>query len=105
MSNQLPPPTSLCEFTQRVLCLCAIHDASVGSWVRSEGHNAYVGGSAKSAHRIARGAFGADVVLDQQGDPECVSAFCKDAKKLGLRYLDKTDHIHLQGLAPVGDTN
>jgi hypothetical protein len=100
MSNQLPPPASLCEFTQRLLCLCALHDASVSSWARSEGHNTYVGGAATSAHRLGRGAWGADVVLDRMGDPECVSAFCRDAKKLGLRYLDETDHIHLQGLPP-----
>jgi hypothetical protein len=102
VSNQLPPPASLCEFIQRVLCLCAIHDASVSSWVRSEGHNTYVGGSPNSAHRISRGAFAADVVLDMHGDPEKISNLCQDAKKLGLRYLDEIDHIHLQGVAPIG---
>lgn len=69
---------------------CAIFDASVTSYGRTQKRNADVGGVAQSPHRYW---VAADVVYDVPPTDASVSIH---AHRLGLKVIRADDHDHLQ---------
>ena len=97
--NALPAPITLVEFAERIRCVCALYDCTVTSWCRTEDRNAAVGGADASKHRLATGSLAVDLVLD---DASVKSEMLEGVKRLGMRWLDEGDHIHVQALPPGG---
>jgi len=80
----------LTTFAHAILFICKQHDASVTSWIRSEKHNAAVGGKAHSWHLDG---LGADVVPD---DPARKPFIILTAARLGLQAIDEGAHVHIE---------
>lgn len=98
MADELPRPASFAEFLERVRCLCALYHASMTSCARTDTRNARVGGNAASKHRLAMGAWAADLVCDA---PELTGILADSARALGLVVEIESDHVHVQGI-PAG---
>lgn len=101
MINQLPPPQSKCEFIQRVDCLCAIHELSQTSGIRTIGHNGTVEGHEWSKHLIEMGGYAADLWPD---DTVSLGPAERDAERIGLWAEIKRGqygaYLHVQGIRP-----
>jgi len=81
---------SAIEFLQLILTLKVRYKFSVTSWIRSPKRNRAKGGSSNSRHLLG---LAVDVVLDNKSDKY---QFKKECTRLGLKWLDEGDHIHVQ---------
>ena len=95
---KLLPPSCAAEFDERIRCLCAIHDCSQTSGIRSPTRNAMVGGSPKSKHLSSNG-WASDLVPDAN-TKTTRDALVIDALKLSIHPYDETDHVHMQWPPP-----
>ncbi len=99
------PPRTLGEYKERIWDLCALHECSttsgVRTWKRYSAICARAGKtpSANSKHLLANGAWADDLVPDDN-TAERRLALVADAHTLGLWGLDEGDHVHLQGKPP-----
>jgi len=80
----------LTDFTQKIYLLSMIYPFSVISWIRSHKRNKAVHGHPISRHILG---LAVDVILDNASDTE---AFCKEVKRMGLKYKVYKTHIHVQ---------
>lgn len=78
------------DFWEAVFTFCLALGGSTTSGIRSEKHNAAVGGVPHSAHRFG---LAADVVYDALVDHQRAVDF---AASLGLWLLRESDHDHVQ---------
>lgn len=78
------------RFVAAMLTLTRRYPSSITSWIRSEHHNADVGGSPHSYHLEG---LAADCVLDKLTR---APAFIAEARALGLQAVNEGDHIHVE---------
>lgn len=86
-------PDSYAQYNERILCVCALHDCSTTSGIRTAKRNRSVGGAATSKHRIG---WADDLVPDDMSKASRL-AVVKTARALGMIAVDEGDHIHIQG--------
>lgn len=80
------------DFIYKILTLRIKHAFSVTSYIRTVKRNAAVQGVADSYHLIG---LAVDAILD---DASFQSRFITDCKKMGLKVIDESDHLHIQPL-------
>lgn len=80
------------DFAAAIGAFCFAFRASVTSALRTDRHNAAVGGVPGSAHRFS---LAVDVVYDEHIDEALAREY---ARRLGLRLIRETGHDHLQPL-------
>ena len=96
----LPPPDSYACYKERVRCLCALHDCSTTSGIRTKKRSGLVGSTSPlSKHKGELGGWADDLVADDMSEGKR-KKIVRDAKTLGLYVEDEVDHVHIQGLPP-----
>lgn len=78
------------QFLEKMMALSGRFHFRVKSYYRSPKSNAYVGGVKNSFHQLW---LAADIVLE---DPNDENNFIFVARRLGLKVIVETDHIHIQ---------
>jgi hypothetical protein len=78
------------EFDAAMRTLATKYQFSETSGRRTAKHNKDVGGKVNSRHVLG---LARDCIFD---DPLEIPAFRLDVKRLGLKYSNESDHIHVQ---------
>jgi hypothetical protein len=88
------------DFRLLVMALARIYDCSESSGLRTPARNRQVGGAEHSRHQLIAsdatwtGGMAADLVPDVNTS-ESRAAVAAAARKLGLRAIDESDHVHI----------
>lgn len=85
------------RFTLAICLYCLETGGSVTSWIRSERHNATVGGHPRSKHLDGRAV---DIVYDVTPPLDARRAL---AERLTLKLIPESDHDHLQDAMPLAE--
>ncbi len=100
LSVRLPRPDSFAQYQERKLCLCALHDCSTTSGVRTAKRNKAKGGAKTSKHKLSLGGWADDLVPDHN-TKQRRDSIVADARAFGLWAKDEGHHVHIQGKAPT----
>jgi uncharacterized protein YcbK (DUF882 family) len=80
----------IAAFAEHVREYCRLTTASVTSWIRSQQHNAHVGGATHSRHLTG---LAVDVIYD---DPPPLPERYRIAELTSLLLYPRTNHDHLE---------